>query len=237
MARDGLFAARVGQVHPRFRAPAAAIIAQTAWSSLLVLSSSLSQLVSYTGFAIVLFAGVAVLALFVLRRREPHADRPFRAWGYPWAPAVFIAVSAVMLANEIWRNPRPTLAGLAVIAAGIPVYLVTTRSRRTPELLHLARVGDRAIRQEPDFEHERFVSVQPHFDPVRTGFNLQALKETVEVVDMTGVVAVDIDRRIVRFDLQLQRAEIVVARGVPAAVSAATVPPRVVVAPVVAAET
>lgn len=132
MARDGLFAARVGRVHPRFRAPAAAIVAQTAWSSLLVLSSSLSQLVSYTGFAIVLFAGIAVLALFVLRRREPHADRPFRAWGYPWAPAVFIAVSAVMLVNEIWRNPRPTLAGLAVIAAGIPVYLVTTRNRRTP---------------------------------------------------------------------------------------------------------
>ena len=81
-----------------------------------------SQLVSYTGFAVVLFSGIAVAALFVLRRREPTADRPFRAWGYPWAPAVFVVASAVMVGNEIWRNPSPSLAGVAVIALGIPVY-------------------------------------------------------------------------------------------------------------------
>jgi basic amino acid/polyamine antiporter, APA family len=128
MARDGLFLAPAARVHPRFRAPVGAIVAQAIWSGVLVLCGSLSQLVSYTGFAVVLFSGVAVAALFVLRRREPLAERPFRAWGYPTAPAVFIVASAVIVLNELWRNPRPTLSGLAIILFGVPVYLWMRRS-------------------------------------------------------------------------------------------------------------
>ena len=97
-------------------------MAQAAWSGFLVLCGSLSQLVSYTGFAVVLFSGIAVAALFVLRRRHPSADRPFRAWGYPAAPAVFVFASALMVGNKIWRNPQPSMAGLAIIALGAPVY-------------------------------------------------------------------------------------------------------------------
>lgn len=123
MARDGVFAAPAGYIHPVYRAPARAVVAQAIWSGVLVLSGTLSQLVSYTGFAVVLFSTVAVAAVFVLRHRAPDATRPFRAWGYPWAPAIFIAASSAMLINEIWRNPRTSAAGLAVIAAGIPVYL------------------------------------------------------------------------------------------------------------------
>jgi len=129
MARDGLFAAQAAQVHPRFHAPVSAILAQTLWSSVLVLCGSLSQLVSYTGFAVVLFSGIAVAALFVLRLREPMAERPFRAWGYPLAPAVFVAASAVMVGNEIWRNPATSLAGLAIIGVGVPIYVWMRRAR------------------------------------------------------------------------------------------------------------
>jgi basic amino acid/polyamine antiporter, APA family len=88
----------------------------------LVLSGTLSELVSYTGFAVVLFSAIAVAAVFVLRRRQPDEPRPFRAWGYPWAPAIFVVASALMLGNELWRNPRTSATGLAVIAAGVPVY-------------------------------------------------------------------------------------------------------------------
>jgi basic amino acid/polyamine antiporter, APA family len=130
MARDGLFAAPAARVHPRFRAPVSAIATQAVWSGVLVLSGSLSQLVSYTGFAVVLFSGIAVAAVFVLRFREPSAERPFRAWGYPAAPAVFVCASAVMVANEIWRNPRPALAGVAIIALGIPLYAWMRRKSR-----------------------------------------------------------------------------------------------------------
>jgi APA family basic amino acid/polyamine antiporter len=130
MARDGLFVRAAARVHPRFRTPAIAIVAQGIWSSVLVLSGTLSQLVSYTGFAVVLFSGIAVVALFVLRRRDPHAHRPFSALGYPWAPAIFVAATAVMVANEIWRNGGTIAAGVAIIAAGVPVYYVMRRAPR-----------------------------------------------------------------------------------------------------------
>ena len=129
MARDGLFAAPAARVHPRFRAPVSAIATQAVWSGILVLCGSLSQLVSYTGFAVVLFSGIAVAAVFVLRRREPDAPRPFRAWGYPVAPAVFVAASAVMVGNEIWRNPQPAMAGVFIIGLGVPIYLWMRRRR------------------------------------------------------------------------------------------------------------
>jgi len=122
MARDGLFAAPAGRIHPRFRAPTRSIVAQAIWSGVLVLSGTLSQLVSYTGFALVLFSGIAVAAVFVLRHREPDVARPFRAWGYPWAPGIFVTVSSIVVANEIWRNPVTSAAGLAIIAVGIPVF-------------------------------------------------------------------------------------------------------------------
>ena len=130
MARDGMFLPRAATVHAQFRTPASAIVAQAVWSSVLVLCGTLSQLVSYTGFAVVLFAGVAVAALFVLRRREREAPRHFRAWGYPWAPAIFIAASAAMVANEIVRNGATALVGLAVIGTGVPVYYLFAKHHR-----------------------------------------------------------------------------------------------------------
>jgi APA family basic amino acid/polyamine antiporter len=130
MARDGVFAAPAREIHPKFRAPAQAIIAQAIWSGVLVLSGTLSQLVSYTGFAVVLFSAIAVAAVFVLRRRVPFEPRPFRAWGYPWAPATFVVASALMLANEIYRSPQTSAAGLAVIGAGVPMYWWMRRSVR-----------------------------------------------------------------------------------------------------------
>ncbi|HEY3092290.1 MAG TPA: amino acid permease [Vicinamibacterales bacterium] len=122
MARDGLFFRRVAVVHPRYLTPSSAIIAQAIWSSILVLTATADALVNYTGFAIVLFSGVAVVALFVLRRRVPDAPRPFRAWGYPVAPAIYAIASAAILLNGLYRAPGPTGAGALIIAAGLPVY-------------------------------------------------------------------------------------------------------------------
>jgi APA family basic amino acid/polyamine antiporter len=127
MARDGLFFRAAASVHPRYRTPAVAIGLQSAWSALLVLTAGADALVTYTGFAIVLFSGVAVVALFVLRAREPDAPRPFRAWGYPVAPGLYVLVSAVILANALWVAPATTGAGVLVIAAGLPLYWWVTR--------------------------------------------------------------------------------------------------------------
>ncbi len=127
MARDGLFFRRAASVHPRFKTPAAAILAQALWSSVLVLSAKADALLTYTGFAIVLFSGVAVVALFVLRAKEPNAERPFRAWGYPVAPGIYVVVSAAILLNGLYRDPGPTGAGALIILAGIPLYFFFKR--------------------------------------------------------------------------------------------------------------
>jgi APA family basic amino acid/polyamine antiporter len=141
MARDGLFLPAAAVVHPRFKTPAVAIVAQAIWSSLLVLTGSGAALTTYTGFAVILFGGVAVAALFVLRHREPDAPRPFKALGYPVAPAVFTIASAAIVLNALWTDLfrpiaagepwGPAAAGLLVIALGLPVYFVLqARARR-----------------------------------------------------------------------------------------------------------
>ena len=131
MARDGMFVSAAARVHPRFHTPATAIVAQGVWSSVLVLSGTQQDLVDYTGFAVVLFAGITVSALFVLRRRAGDAARPFSALGYPWAPAIFVIASALMVMAEARRTGWTTVAGVLLIAAGIPVYYVIRRGPRT----------------------------------------------------------------------------------------------------------
>lgn len=127
MARDGAFLPSVAQVHPTYRTPARAIWAQAGWSAILVLSSTLSDLVNYTGFAIVLFSGIAVASLFVLRWRDPGAERPFRAWGYPLAPGLFVAASAAMIVHRVVTEPTQTFYGLIIIGLGAPLYYLFAR--------------------------------------------------------------------------------------------------------------
>jgi len=127
MARDGVFLPSAARVHPRYRTPAASIVTQSVWSGVLVLSGGASALIRYTGFAVVLFAGVAVAALFVLRWREPAAPRAFKALGYPVAPAVFAIAAFLIVANAIYSDPRPAGAGVLIVLAGIPLYLFFAR--------------------------------------------------------------------------------------------------------------
>jgi APA family basic amino acid/polyamine antiporter len=123
MARDGVFLPAAARVHPRFGTPARSIVAQAGWATVLVLTGSLDALGNYVGFAITLFAGIAVAAVFVLRQREPDAPRPFKAWGYPLTPAIFVLASLAIVLNAVFTNPVVTGWGLLVIAAGVPIYL------------------------------------------------------------------------------------------------------------------
>jgi APA family basic amino acid/polyamine antiporter len=133
MARDGLFFKSAARVHPKYKTPAASIIAQAAFSILLVLTGSLDSIANYVGFAITLFAGTAVAAVFVLRAREPHAPRPYRAWGYPVTPAIFVLVSAAIVLNALYTAPRVTGTGAAIILAGVPLYYYFRRALKTQE--------------------------------------------------------------------------------------------------------
>jgi APA family basic amino acid/polyamine antiporter len=134
MARDGVFLPAAARIHPRYKTPGFSIAGQAVWATVLILSGSLDSLGKYVAFAITLFAGVAVAAVFVLRAREPNAPRPFKAIGYPLTPAIFVLFSAVMVINAIYREPQVTGVGLALIAAGIPLYFWFTRRAKSPRV-------------------------------------------------------------------------------------------------------
>lgn len=139
MARDGVFFEAASTIHPTYKTPAFAILAQTVWTSLLILTGSGNALITYTGFSITLFLGVAVFALFVLRRREPNAVRPFKALGYPIAPAIYVIASFAILANALYIDlvkplgagtpVGPSAWGFLVIGLGLPVYYFFARRR------------------------------------------------------------------------------------------------------------
>lgn len=130
MARDGVLFSFFAQIHPRFKTPAAAIVLVGAWSAVLALSGTYEQLFTYVMFAGWIFLGAATLAVLVLRRSRPDLRRPYRTWGYPWTPLVFVAGALVVTVNTLVTNPVEAGIGLAIVASGVPVFLLWRRPRR-----------------------------------------------------------------------------------------------------------
>ena len=123
MARDGYFFRAMAEVHPRFHTPSIALIVQLALSIVLLLfAGNFRQLFSLAIFAEWLFYLVSTTTVFVLRKGEPNAPRPYRTWGYPAVPAIFVAAAAVLLYYTFMENIRNSMWGLVVIAAGVPIY-------------------------------------------------------------------------------------------------------------------
>jgi APA family basic amino acid/polyamine antiporter len=134
VARDGYFFSALAKVHPRFHTPSVAIAVQALLSILLLLlGANLRQLFSLAIFAEWLFYMIAGSSIFIFRRREPQAQRPYRMWGYPFIPFIFVAVAAALLAYT-FKNDWPNSAyGLLVIVAGIPLFLYFSRRRNSSE--------------------------------------------------------------------------------------------------------
>jgi basic amino acid/polyamine antiporter, APA family len=124
MARDGYFFQAMAEVHPRFHTPSVALIMQLALSIILLLfAGNFRQLFSLAIFAEWLFYMIAASTVFALRRQEPDAPRPYRTWGYPLVPAMFIVAAAVLLYYTFTENLRNSAWGVVVILAGVPIYL------------------------------------------------------------------------------------------------------------------
>lgn len=131
MAKDGAFFSSLAKVHPRFRTPAASLWAHGAWASLLAVSGSYDQLYIYATFAAVLFHVAAGSAIFVFRRRMPDAPRPYRTWGYPIVPLLFVVTSAVVLWNTLLERPTESLLGVGMLLIGLPAYFGWRRRARS----------------------------------------------------------------------------------------------------------
>ncbi len=132
MAADGLFFRGVATIHPRWRTPVTALWLQSAIAAVLALTGSYTQLFTYVTFGGVLFHVAAGLAVFRLRATRPEAPRPYRAWGWPWLPALFVLAMALLTANTLRAAPRESLLGLLAIAAGVPAYLAWRRRGARP---------------------------------------------------------------------------------------------------------
>jgi APA family basic amino acid/polyamine antiporter len=123
MAQDRLFFQSVGRLNRR-GVPAAGLILQGVWSVLLIFSGTYNELLAYVMFAALLFYVLTVAGLFVLRRTRPDAERPYRAFGYPVIPAIYMLLCAVIMVDLLIVKPQYTWPGLILVVAGIPVYFL-----------------------------------------------------------------------------------------------------------------
>jgi APA family basic amino acid/polyamine antiporter len=130
MARDRLFFQNLARLSKRTHVPIGALVVQGTWASILALSGSFDTLTNYVIFGSWIFYGLTTSAVFVFRRKMPDAERPYRAWGYPVVPILFLIVTAGLLVNTLWATPVEALIGLALIALGFPVYWYWARHNR-----------------------------------------------------------------------------------------------------------
>jgi APA family basic amino acid/polyamine antiporter len=122
MARDGIFFKIADGVHPKYRTPARALVFQCVLASLMALTGTFEELTNLFIFAGWIFYGLAVVALFRLRYTEPNMPRPYRCWGYPWVPGLFVA-GALALTFNIWlARPGRSSVGLLLMFVGLPFY-------------------------------------------------------------------------------------------------------------------
>jgi APA family basic amino acid/polyamine antiporter len=130
MGLDGVFLPAASRVHPRYRTPHVAILALTTWSIVLALSGTYTQLFTYVMFSSILFNVATGCALFRLRKVRPDHPRPYRAWGYPLVPAVFVIGSAAFVLNTLMERPVESIAGIGLLLLGVPVYWYSKPSVR-----------------------------------------------------------------------------------------------------------
>jgi APA family basic amino acid/polyamine antiporter len=138
MARDGLFFQKIGTTN-RFRVPAAALVAQGIWTALLVLPRTVTikpatdqvsygnvynQLLEYIVSADLVFYLLMVVAVILLRRKKPNAERPYRTWGYPIVPIISIVLSALLTIDLAWLAPATSGIGILIVFTGVPAYFL-----------------------------------------------------------------------------------------------------------------
>jgi len=129
MARDGLLPAPLARVSPRSRSPVGAIVLVGVCASLFAFSGTFDVITDMIVFVLLFFNSLSVAAVFVLRRRLPEVSRPYRVWGYPVTPAIFLLTAAALMINTLVAMPSRALAGIGIVALGLPVYAWHARGR------------------------------------------------------------------------------------------------------------
>jgi basic amino acid/polyamine antiporter, APA family len=136
MAKDKLFFRQAADIHPKYNTPNKALWIQCFWTSMLVLSGNFDQLTDMLIFGAFFFYGMVTLGVFILRRREPERERPYKVWGYPFVPAIFVLFCLSLIVITFFSRPREAFLGLVLICSGIPVYfyLRYRNRKKLPEM-------------------------------------------------------------------------------------------------------
>ena len=127
LGKDHPLFARLAKLHPQFRTPTTALWFNAALAMMLVLTRSFDQILTYTTVAIWVFFGLAGFSLFILRWKYPKRQRPYKVWGYPAVPILFLATTLFFILNACLRDPKESFFGLGLVALGLPLYGVSLR--------------------------------------------------------------------------------------------------------------
>ena len=123
MAKDKLFFSKAADVHPKFHTPGNAIMIQGVWASVLALSGTFEEIITLVVFVNFMMWIAASSTVFVLRKKQPELERPYKVWGYPYVPAFFIIFSSAIMINTFFESPQQSLMGIGLTLLGIPAYL------------------------------------------------------------------------------------------------------------------
>jgi APA family basic amino acid/polyamine antiporter len=139
MAKERVFFRSLAHVHPTFRTPSRSLVAQGIWASLLVLTGTFEQLFTYVIVVSWIFYAMSATGVFVSRFRDPDMHRPYRTWGYPVTPFLFILFSIYLVLNTLVENPRDSLIGVGIVLIGIPAYWYWTRKTKKERIADSTR--------------------------------------------------------------------------------------------------
>ena len=128
MAKDKLFFSKAADVHPKFHTPGNAIMIQGVWASVLALSGTFEEIITLVVFVNFMMWIAASSTVFVLRKKQPELERPYKVWGYPYVPAFFIIFSSAIMINTFFESPQQSLMGIGLTLLGIPAYLYWKKS-------------------------------------------------------------------------------------------------------------
>lgn len=143
MAEDGVFFRRLARVHPRWHTPVFSLVLQALWTGVLALSGKYDQLFTYVMFMMVLSYVLTVAGVFVLRRKQPHIERPYLCSGYPWLPALYVILGSAWAINAAVEKTKETLVGTAIVLVGVPFYFYWKRRKNSGAGAQSAAVAPR----------------------------------------------------------------------------------------------
>jgi len=128
MAVEKLFFRSAAKIHPRYGTPLSSILIQGIWASVLVFSGTFYQLITYVVFTSWIFYAMSCGAVIVLRKKRPNMERPYKTWGYPYVPIIFILFAVFIVGSTLINDTRDSLIGIGLVLIGLPVYYLRVKS-------------------------------------------------------------------------------------------------------------